>query len=237
MKVIALGTLILLTTGCAKSPETAPAETEQPPAADAKAKPPEPAREVPPALAAIFKERNALHKRQTGAILTITAKWVHDPGIERAVRVYWTIDYDGPRRPFTILTPDKGTGGSPAVAHFWYAKPDGTAAAYTWGWGGFIPGLPPPKQKGMFSVAADGKTVSGELRVGGGSHLKGTLGREPGPDDPPLWAQLEYAPTDRGDGFDLLVDPVRQTGTQGPAWTFDAWTGHLWSPVVEVAVE
>ncbi|MBX9581095.1 MAG: hypothetical protein K2X87_12370 [Gemmataceae bacterium] len=91
-------------------------------------------KDTPQALIPIFAERNKLHRREAGARLTITAKWVHNPGVEQAIRVDWAIDYDGPRRPFTIPTPGKGT--DPAVAHFWYLQPDGTAAAYTRGVGG-----------------------------------------------------------------------------------------------------
>jgi hypothetical protein len=87
----------------------------------------------------------------------------------------------------------------------------------------------------MFSVAADGKPVVGRL-ARGGSYLKGKMGdRLPRPGDPPLWVQLEYAAADRGDGSDIVFDPATGARKQGPDWGFDAWTGHLWSPVVEVA--
>jgi hypothetical protein len=223
--------------GCGQPAEHSSAAPEEavvtddpkPPAAEGKG--------VPPVIAELIKERGKLHKRQTGALLTITARWVHDPGLEPAVRIDWLIDYDGPRRPFTILAPDKAMGANPAVAHFWHLKPDGTAAVFTWGLGGGGPaGKLPHKQKGMYSVSDGGKPVTGQFNAGG-SHLKGKMGREPRPGDPPMWVQMEYAPTDRGDGFDWPVDPATGFATKGPAWTFDAWTGHLWSPVVPVAVK
>jgi hypothetical protein len=43
-------------------------------------KPPAVGKDVPPAIAKLIKERDELHKRQTGALLTITAKWVKEPG-------------------------------------------------------------------------------------------------------------------------------------------------------------
>src|SRR5579885_794498 len=100
-----LGARAMATTaGCGKATPGAPTADEavstdgpKPPAAEGK--------DVPPALAEVFKERNRLHKRQTGALLTITAKWETRPGVEPGVVIDWAIDYDGPRQPFTILTP------------------------------------------------------------------------------------------------------------------------------------
>jgi hypothetical protein len=234
MKLIAVSTLVLavaVAAGCVRPAPEAPAAAGEAVVAD-DPKPPAAGKDVPPALAKLFEERNALHKRQTGALLTIIAQWEKDPRTEAGIVIDWTIDYDGPRRPFTILTPGKGT--DPVVAHFWYLKPDGTAAAFTWGWGGMISGPQPLKQKGMFSVSDGGRPVTGRLEQGG-SYLKRKLGWEPRPGDPPLWVQLGHAPTDRGDGFEWPVDPATLEARQGPPWTFDAWTGRLWSPVVEVA--
>ncbi|MBX9581096.1 MAG: hypothetical protein K2X87_12375 [Gemmataceae bacterium] len=59
--------------------------------------------------------------------------------------------------------------------------------------------------------------------------------RRPRPGDPPLWVQLEYEAKDRGDGSDWVHDEATNRTTRGAAWAFDAWTGRLWSPVVEVA--
>jgi hypothetical protein len=227
MKTIGMSMLALAVAavaGCVRPAPEAPAAAEKAVVAD-DPKPPAAGKDVPPALAELVKERNKLHKRQTGALLTITAQWEKDPGIEWAIRVDWSIDYDGPRRPFTILTPGQGT--DPVMAHFWYLKPDGTAAAFTSGWGGLISGPQPLKQKGMFSVSDGGKPVTGRLERGV-SYLKGAMGREElRPGDPPLWAQLEYTATDRGDS-DVLSNEH---------WTLDAWTGALWSPVVEVTVK
>lgn len=190
-------------------------------------------KDVPAELAKMFEERGRLHKRVSGARLTIAAKWVTDPKSEPAIRVDWTIDYAGPRRPFTIAAPWK-SGTDVARAHLWYVRPDGTAAAFTYGWGGPPLDPRPWKDRSEFAVAADGQPLTGRLATGVTS-LKGKFGgREPGPEDPRLWAQLEFKATDRGDGFDLVRDPVGRGLVEGPAWSFDAWTGHLWSPVVEV---
>jgi hypothetical protein len=236
MRTIVVSILVLAVAavaGCVRPAAEAPAATGGAVVAD-DPQPPAEGKDVPPAVAELVKERNKLHKRQTGALLTITAKWEKDPGIEWSVRIYWSIDYDGPRRPFTILTPGKGT--DPVVAHFWYLTPDGTAAAFTWGWGGMISGPQPLKQKGMFSVSDGGKPVTGRLEQGG-SYLKRKLGWEPRPGDPPLWVQLRYTATDRGDGYEWPVDPVTLRVQQGPPWTLDAWTGELWSQVVEVTAK
>jgi hypothetical protein len=237
MRTIVVSILVLAVAavaGCVRPAPEAPAAIAETVVAD-DPKPPAAVQDVPPAVAELVKERNKLHKRQTGALLTITAQWEREPGIAPSVRVYWQIDYDGPRRPFTILTPGQGT--DEARAHFWYLKPDGTAAAFTRGWGGVISGPQPLKQKAWLSVAADGKPVNGKLIVGGGSFLKRFAGRDLRPGDPPLWAQLRYTATDRGDGYEWPVDPVTLEVRQGPAWTLDAWTGELWSQVVEVTVK
>jgi hypothetical protein len=236
MKTLALGVLILtaVVAGCAKPPEPAPAETEQLPA-DAKAKPPEPAQEVPEALAAIFKERNKLHKRQTGALLTISPKWEvtppYGPLYGPLLRVAWAIEYNGPRRPFTILTP--GDNSSAAVRtklHVWYLRPDGKPTTFEYPFDG-IGELPLPKKKDWFSVAADGKPVTGKLPIMNQDSLNAEFGRELRLGQPRAWVQLEHAPTDRGDPY------AAQLGFEEEQWTMDAWTGQLWSPVVEVAVK
>src|SRR5262245_57997184 len=145
-----LGLAAVLVAGCAKPTDPAPADDEKAkPAIDAKVKPmAEPLKDVPAALVEVFEKQNQLHKRQTGALLTITSKWVHDPGLEPGIRVDWSIDYDGPRRPFTIATIGKGAGANPAVVHCWHLKPDGTVATVTWGLGGgAIMGIQPRKQR------------------------------------------------------------------------------------------
>lgn len=189
---------------------------------------------TPPALVAEFRERNQLHKRADGARLTATAKWVKEAGVEAGVAVDWAIDYAGPRRPFAILTP--GAWTDPVVAHYWHLKPDGSVATFTGGWGGPSFGPRPPLHRETFSVSADGQPLTGRLATGSWS-FQGALGRIPGPGDPPLWVQLEYAPTEQGDGFDLVYDPVTDRSIRGAEWSLDAWTGRLWSPVVEVAVK
>jgi hypothetical protein len=235
MRAFALG-VILTAAGCARPTAPAPPEVEPPPVVEVKAKPPEPAREVPAALAAIFKERNALHKRQTGARLTISAKWEKGAQTEYAIAVKWMIDYDGPRRPFTVLTPALSfTAPEQTAAHFWYLDAAGTPVAFKLASGkqSIVPA--PHKQKGWFSTAPDGKLVTGTIIVGGRRHLKHHVGRELDPGEPSLWVQLEHAPIDRGDGFEWVQDPRTGVVSEGAPWTLDAWTGKLWSPVVEVA--
>jgi hypothetical protein len=137
MRTIGVAALLAAAAGCAgpaPEPPTAAAGEVPVPAVFEPLPPVAVPEGVPPELAKVFEERNRRHKRVAGARLTITAKWVHDPGLEPGVRVEWAIDYAGPRRPFTIATPGRWT--DPAVAHFWYVGPDGTAAAFTYGLGG-----------------------------------------------------------------------------------------------------
>ena len=148
-----------------------------------------------------------------------------------SVRVYWSIEYDGPRRPFSVLTPTlEFMSAGQTTAHFWYPRPDGKADGFKIAAGALL-NRPLPKQKGWFSIATDGNFVTGKIIVGNGNYLKGYFGRLSEPGDPPLWVQLEHAPTDRGDAN------AEELGFKTDRWTLDAWTGHLWSPVVEVAVK
>jgi hypothetical protein len=184
-------------------------------------------KDVPPAFAEVIKERNKLHKRQTGALLTITAQWVHDPGLEPAIRINWSIDYDGPRRPFIVLTPDLSfTAAGQTSILFWHLDAEGRPVEFTIKAMHNL-GPRPLKRKEWFSVSEGGKPVAG--RIGqGGSYLKGYFsGRMPAPGEPRLWVQLEHAPTDRGDS---------DTWSENK-WTLDGWTGQLWSQVVEVATK
>lgn len=186
----------------------------------------------------VVKERTALHKRQTGALLTITAKWeMRKPGTGPGVVIDWGIDYDGPRRPFTVFTPvlsKRGVGQT--TAYFWYPDADGKAAGFKLESDG--EGFLPPIRKEDFSVAADGKPVAGRIVVGSGVRFTGRFGGpEPRPGEPRLWVQMEHAPTDRGDGYQNVRNPDTGLSERVLTFSLDAWTGQLWSPVVEVAVK
>jgi hypothetical protein len=237
MKTIAVSTLALAVAAAAGCEGLAP---EAPASAEAKVmaddpKPPAAGKDVPPAIAELVKERDKLHKRQTGALLTITAKWVKEPGVVAGIVIDWQIDYDGPRRPFTVLSPYLGyLAISQTALRFWHPDADGKPTGFKLEAEG--EGKPPTKRKEHFSISVDGKPVTGRIVVGSSAYLKGHFGgREPKPGDPRLWVQLEHAPTDRGDGYDMIRDPATGFATKGPTWTLDAWTGQLWSQVVEVA--
>lgn len=109
MKAVATACLILVVVGLACSPAQQPVTVSTKTAAEAVPAAPQAEPNVPPAIAKVIEERNKLHKRQTGAQLIISARWEHDPGLERSLRIYWSIDYDGPRQPFIILTPSLGS--------------------------------------------------------------------------------------------------------------------------------
>src|SRR5947209_7258634 len=117
--------------GCGRANPDAAAPAEEAPVAD---KPPPGAAwgpEVPPALADVFKERDKLHKRQTGALLTITARWEEQPGLAPGVRIDWAIDYDGPRSPFTIVSPALSAwAAGQTTVYFWYMGADGKPAGF-----------------------------------------------------------------------------------------------------------
>ena len=91
-------------------------------------------------------------------------------------------------------------------------------------------GAPPQKTREWFSVAANNQPVTG-THICDQTYLNAKFGRDARPDSPRAWVQLEHAPADRGDPY------VGQLGPSEEAWTLDAWTGHLWSPVVEVVLK
>jgi hypothetical protein len=126
----------------------------------------------------------------------------------------WQIDYNGPRHPFTVLSPDLFPQAFEQTAiHFWYVGDGGRAIPFRVA-AGVIAGAWPVRKE-HFSVAEGSKPVAGQLVVYEGS-LSQIAGREFGPGDV-LLVQLEHAPRSRGD----------ETRT-----TLDAWTGKLWSQVV-----
>jgi hypothetical protein len=208
--------------GCEKPAPEPPAPAKEAPVAN---KPPLPAADVkdlPPALAEVAKERNKLHKRQTGALLTLTARWEKRPlggpvptqGL--AVIIDWTIDYDGPRHPFIVLSPDLFPQAFEQTAiHFWSAGDGGQTVPFRVA-AEIFPG-DWEVRRDHFSVARDGKPVAGQLVVYE-DRLRQAAGRRFGPADV-LLVQLEHAPRDRGD----------DTGT-----ILDAWTGRLWSNAIPV---
>jgi hypothetical protein len=227
MKKVAVACLVLLAAGLACSPDPAPE-----PQADAPPVAAEPV--VPPAIAKVIEERNTLHKRQTGALLTISARWEQDPGLEKSLRIYWSIDYNGPRQPFVVLTPALlYTAAGQSTVYIWFDSGNGQVGHFKMS-AGHIMGAQPLKTRDWFSTSVGGKPVTGRIQQGA-SYMRELFGREPTPGNPPIWVQLEHSPTDRGDGNEWPVDPVTRVVKKGPEWTLDAWTGRLLSPVVLVS--
>ena len=173
---------------------------------------------LPRPLADLFHERAKLRKRHAGAMLTIQPISEKAPGFEAAVEIGWSIDYTGPRHPFTILKPDlTGSLSRQTIIHFWHAGAEGKAVPFQFA-SGVGEGAPPLRQKEVFSVSADGKPVNGCPLVLTWQSLSRRSGRAFKRGDVVL-VQMEHAPTDRGDS-----DPRDER-----RWALDAWTGQLWS--------
>jgi hypothetical protein len=218
-----LAVLVVLTiglaAGCGGSGPGVPAVAEEAPAADREDPGVMAVLGLPPALTELARERAWLHKRQAGAMLTIKPKSEKDPRFEAAVEIGWSIDYTGPRHPFTILSPGQSVSlPNQTMIHFWHADAEGKAVPFnfTFGYGGEGPQA--LRQQDAFSVPADGKPVTGDPIVLSWQNLSRHAGRAFERGDVVL-VQMEHAPTDRGDSHPR--DERR--------WTLDAWTGRLWS--------
>jgi hypothetical protein len=217
-----LAVLIVLTiglaAGCGGSGAGVPAVAEEAPVAGQDDPGVMAVTGLPPALADLLPERAKLRKRQAGAMLTIQAKSGSWSGAEPSTRVYWSIDYTGPRHPFTILSPAQtGSLWHQTMVHFWYADAEGKAVPFKSS-SGVGEGPQPLRQKEVFSISADGKPVTGGPLAISWQNLSRLAGRGFNPGDVVL-VQMEHAPTDRGDSH---PQDVRR-------WTLDAWTGRLWS--------
>ncbi|HVK18641.1 MAG TPA: hypothetical protein VM533_17035 [Fimbriiglobus sp.] len=231
--VLAVGVAI----GCVGPADGTPAAAEEPPAADKPKPPAEEGKDVPPALAELMNERSKLHKRQTGALLTIQAKSEKAPEFVPAVEIGWSIDYDGPRHPFAILAPSLSIpAADQTVLHFWYVGAFGRPVPVKIA-AGVSEGIPPPKGKESYAISVGGKPATGDPIVTSWRELSRFARRAFRPGEAVLF-QLEHVPTDRGNGYEWVIGPPphRQV-SEGPAWTLDAWTGQLWSqPVVLTAI-
>jgi hypothetical protein len=177
----------------------------------------------PRSAAQRVKGWNTRQERYNGALLSIAAEHVRDREKD-LLRVKWAIDYDGPRRPFTVLAPTLTlpTGGGTYLA----VNCDDRAGAATQ-----LNVSSPPGRSGIwypgpkaFATSAAGKPLTGTLDIQLTELDKLAEGR----DIPPLavgvtvYVQLHHYTPYRGGEAGLSLD---------------AWTGKLWSNVVAVTLK
>ncbi len=176
----------------------------------------------PESAAHIAGKRLDLHTRENGAKLWIAAETVAGPN-GRAIEVKWSIEYNGSRRPFTILAPSLTRPAS-----------DNTyLAVYCDNWigvGQYLYCSPPPRPRDWapraedFVISKGGEPVTGTLTVsladlGKQAVKKGVRKFQPGSR---VYIQLRFTTNDRGN-----------TGGN----ELDAWTGELWSNPVAVTIK
>jgi hypothetical protein len=169
--------------------------------------------------------------RVNGALLRITAdeKGERDPAapfdLGPSVAVHWSIDYDGPRPPLTILKPTLGPAGyDQTLLLFFLIADDGKDYPVP------IPASPPNIPGIFFTGAADFATVKekevarGTLSISWQRVLAAAREKWParfaesGPRS--AYVQLRHAPTDRAEHLRL-----------------DAWTGRLQTELVPVPLK
>ena len=162
-----------------------------------------------------YKGRSYLHRRTNGAVLAATASVTNEPA--QAITLSWTLDYTGPRQPFTILKPSLrlATGQTVAVFHTG-GKEYRLASPFQHG--------KYASHKSWFLTLPKGEKARGEILVPVSQVKKYFLKHWPEAFDkqrpPDLRVQLVHKPHDRG---------VQHT--------LDAWTGDLYTSVLEVKLE
>ncbi|MCI0378014.1 MAG: hypothetical protein L0215_10430 [Gemmataceae bacterium] len=167
-----------------------------------------------------YKTCDELAKRWCGALLEATASIAKGKDGQE-LRIHWSIDYNGPRPPFTILEPSLTRAISNQTTVKFYAESkDGKRYA-------FEIAAPVPlgvsiPQPGWFVTAQKGEKATGTLVLSLArikeryQHRHGDYSSE----SPVLRFQLEHTPSARGQNGQL-----------------DAWTGQLFSKVVLVPIK
>jgi hypothetical protein len=169
--------------------------------------------------------RSQMAKRKNGVLLQATAKIVAGKEGDE-IRLDWTLDYNGPRQPLTILIPTLfDTFGQTTVV--FYAEDKDETSLYEYArpsdsWP--VPWAPFVQNKELFIKVEKGKKGTGTIVVPVSkvaSYYKEGWGQQF--KDPPkeLYVQLVHAPFDRGEGFGGL----------------DAWTGEVYSPLLKLSLE
>jgi hypothetical protein len=145
------------------------------------------------------------------------------PGDTHEILLHWTIDYNGPRPPLTILRPslDAPIGAQCGVI-FYPVAPDGKE--YPVPFLAPVSDTPVDLQKEDFLRLKPGEVGRGTLIINALTLRAITHDRWPKQfakgGAKPLYVQLRHAPMERGEGYGL-----------------DAWTGSLQSDWVSVPLE
>ena len=188
--------------------------------------------DVPAVLREVFAERNQLHDRVDGALLTIGVwRWDDpDPRGDHYMRVDWQIEYTGPVIPFRVLKPDLAhwPERGRTILHVWHQDAGGEVGSFV-ARGGVTMGIDPPRARPLFAHSSDGRPVGGSTYEIMRDQFIGRVFLSNAVQPSSMWAQLEHVTDDRG-------DKLADTPTSA-AWEPDAWTGRLWSPVVPVVVK
>ncbi|MCI0738259.1 MAG: hypothetical protein L0Y72_04390, partial [Gemmataceae bacterium] len=169
-----------------------------------------------------YKAQNELAKRWNGASLHATASIAKGKDGQE-LHIHWSIDYNGPRLPFTILEPSLTRPiGIQTTVWFFAEFKDGKRYP-------FLISAPTPSHSlilrgphGSFVTVEKGKKAAGTL-VLPLARIKETYQHKHGDysiESPVLRFQLQHAPKERGQNADL-----------------DAWTGQLHSKVVRVPIK
>ena len=168
-----------------------------------------------------YKIRSELNRRTNGAMLVATAS-ASETDADR-IEIQWSLDYDGPRPPLTILRPSLELATCSQTQVIVYARPAGGRPHEMI--------LSSPLQhgkywapQGWFVTVEKGKTTTGVIPIRVSEikafFLKNWPDRFRESPPPEVRIQLVHRPTDRGGQYNL-----------------DAWTGELYSAVILVELK
>ncbi|MCI0378015.1 MAG: hypothetical protein L0215_10435 [Gemmataceae bacterium] len=167
-----------------------------------------------------YKRRDEQAKRWNGALLEATASIAKGKDGQE-LHIHWSIDYNGPRPPLTILEPSLTRPISIQTVVVFYAEfKDGKRYPFQFAAPSAL-GFRIP-EAGWFVTAEKGKKATGTLILSLAKikeryqfkHGDYSIG------SPVLRLQLEHSPSERGQAGEL-----------------DAWTGTLYSKVVLVPLK
>ena len=156
-------------------------------------------------------------------LVRLQTKRGKDFGDQQECHIDWSIDYNGPRKPFTVLQPSFTISSSGQTKLFvYYPQHDGSGSE-TFVQSPFASGRWSAVGSAFITSKGDG-SVAGTIAIPMGENFHSERSDHPPilrkfPRGTTIYLQLHHQPTERG-----WIDSV------------DAWTGLLWSEPVALII-
>jgi hypothetical protein len=167
------------------------------------------------------KGRNNLAGRKNGLLLQATINVEKVKGGANA-RIVWTLDYNGPRPPLTILQPTVSAATSRQTEVTFFAEGK-HGRVYEYSIASPVPPNILPIGKGLFLIQQKGKPLTGVIEIPITKIREGYIKAWPsvfGKNPPKIQVQLCHKPRERGVEHNM-----------------DAWTGEVWTQMLEVRLK